>query len=372
VTCRGLANGEPRWQRKLDFEPTWFARWRDLVLISGPDTVQALRVYDGQPAWSFPAPSRKWRLGSVGDGVLKVVPVAAGFVHVERWDDTLLLLDDYRWFYRLRADTGEIAWHYASAAASMRPLDAAAFGPHVTRVGDRLCVQSITGQPYWLGTKATASLAPSRPWLQAPQVIGNCIVLAGEGGRILANESTPPHARLWTYQAPWPTSLTGDLSRLYRKDSVLLALVPRNDGYQCVRLEPTRGTVLWSVSAGQLPYDLDVFSLSIGDTSFYYVRDGKLHARSLNDGSPQWAQTLPARSSRWRMRYTKDYLAVYPAQASKGENFDVGFVDPWDGRWLQRLTFPGMRGLGEVLLTARHVLVSIGGRNFGFRSLDTE
>ncbi len=139
-----------------------------------------------------------------------------------------------------------------------------------------------------------------------------------------------------------------------------------------MRLEPTRGTVLWSVSAGQLPYDLDVFSLSIGDTSFYYVRDGKLHARSLNDGSPQWAQTLSARSSRWRMRYTKDYLAVYPAQASEGENFDVGFVDPWDGQWLQRLTFPGMRGLGEVLLTPRHVLVSIGGRNFGFRSLDTE
>jgi outer membrane protein assembly factor BamB len=372
VTCRALANGAPRWQRKLDFEPTWFGRWRDLVLISGPDAVQALRVHDGQPAWSFPAPSRKWRLGSVRDGVPKVVPVAAGFVHVERWDDTLLLLDDHRRFYRLRIDTGEIAWQYASAAASMHPLDAAAFGPHVTRVGDRLWVQSVTGQPYWLGTKATASLAPSRPWLQAPQVIGNAIVVAGEGGRIFANESTPPHARLWTYEAPWPTSLTGELCRLYRKDSVLFALAPRNDGYECVRLEPTRGRVLWSVPAGQLPDDLDVFSLSIGDTSFYYVRDGKLYARSLNDGSLQWTQTLSAHSAPWRMRYTKNYLAVYPAQASKGGNFDVGFVDPWDGRWLQRLTFLGASGLGEVLLTPRHVLVSIGGRNFGFRSLDAE
>lgn len=372
VACRALANGAPRWQRELDFEPTWFGRWRDLVLISGPDAVQAIRVHDGQTAWSFAAPSRKWRLGSVREGMPQVVPVAAGFVHVERWDDTLLLLDDHRWFYRLRVDTGEIAWQYAPAAASMRPLDAAAFGPHVTRVGDRLWAQSVTGQPYWLGTKATASLAPSRPWLQAPQVIGNAIVLAGEGGRIYANESTPPHARLWTYQAPWPTALTGDLCRLYRKDSVLLALVPRNAGQECVRLEPKRGTVLWSVPAGRLPDDLDVFSLSIGDTSFYYVHAGKLHARSLNDGSLQWTRDLSARSARWRMRYTKDYLAVYPSQAPKDDIFAVGFIDPWDGRWLQRLTFQGTRGLGEVLLTPRRLLVSIGGRNFGFRSLDAE
>jgi hypothetical protein len=300
------------------------------------------------------------------------VPVAAGFVHVERWDDTLLLLDDYRWFYRLRVDTGEITWQFASAAASMRPLDAAAFGPHVARVGERLLVQSITGQPYWLGTKATASLPPSRPWLQAPQVMGNVIVLAGEGGRIFANESTPPHARLWMYEAPWPTSLTGDLCCLYRKDSVLIALAPRNDGYECVRLEPTRGKALWSVPTGQLPYDLDVSSLSIGDTSLYYVRDRKLHARSLNDGSLQWTQTLSARSARWRMRYTKGYLAVYPAEASGDGSFEVDFIDPWDGRWLQRLTFQGTRGLGEVLLTPRHVVVSVGGKNFGFRSLDAE
>jgi hypothetical protein len=139
-----------------------------------------------------------------------------------------------------------------------------------------------------------------------------------------------------------------------------------------VRLEPTRGKVLWSVPAGQLPYDVDVFSLSIGATLFYYVRDGKLHARSLNDGSLQWTQTLFARSARWRMRYAKDYLAVYPATASKDGSFAVGFIDPWNGRWLQRLTFQGTRGRGDVLLTPRHVLVSIGGRNFGFRSLDAE
>src|SRR5262249_40846117 len=147
---------------------------------------------------------------------------------------------------------------------------------------------------------------------------------------------------------------------------------PRNNGYECVRLEPMHGKVLWSVPAWQLPYDLDAFSLSIGDTSFYYVRDGKLHARSLNDGSLQWTQTLSARSARWRMRYTKDYLAVYPAGASKDNSFAVGFIDPWDGRWLQRLTFQDTRGLGEVLLTPRHVVVSVGGKNFGFRSLDAE
>jgi outer membrane protein assembly factor BamB/tetratricopeptide (TPR) repeat protein len=372
VTCRTLMSGEPLWRRNLDFEPTWFGRWRDLVLISGPDAVQALRVHDGQSAWSFPAPSRRWRLGSVRDGIPKVEPRADGFVHAELWDDTLLLLDDHRSFYRLRLDSGQIKWQYASAAAPLRPLDAAAFSSHFTRLGNRLWIQCVTGQPFCLCTKHTPCLSPSRPWLQAPQRIGNAIVLAGEGGRIFGQGCTPPHARLWTYQAQWPTSLTGELCRLYVNESVLLALVPRNAGYECIRVDPAKGTVLWSVPAGRFPDDLDVSSLSIGSMSFFYVRDGKLHARSLNDGSLQWTKDLPARSARWRLRYANDYLAVYPAEAPKGSHFHIGFIDPWDGRCLQRLAFPNSRGIGEVVLTPRRLLVSSAGKIFGFRSLDAE
>ena len=371
VTCRSLADGALRWKANLDVEPTWFGRWGDLVLICGKDEVVALRVDAGRSAWSFAAPSRKWRLGSVQAGVPKILSGADGFVHVERWDDTLLLLDDHRHFYRLRLDTGEIAWQYASPSAPLRPLAGAAFGPFVTRVGDRLWVQSITGQPYWLGAKPTLTGLPSRPWVQAPLVIGSRIVLAGEDGRVFGSNTKPPHDRHWTYQPPWPTSLTGDLCRLVNKDSVLLALVPRNEGHDCVRLDPENGKLLWSLPTRQFDA-LEVPSLVIGDLSFYYVRAGKLHARSLNDGALQWTQALPSGAAKWQVRYTKDYLAVYSPEALKDDGFTVAFIDPWDGRWLQRLTFPGMTGLAETVLTPQFVLVSAGGRIFGFRTAGNE
>lgn len=370
MTCRSLADGTLRWQTKLKFEPAWLGRWRDLVLIAGPDAVQAMHVDNGKAAWWFAAPSRRWRLASVQKGTPKLLSPAAGIVHAERWDDTLLICDDHRCFYRLRLDTGAIDWQYAAPGAALRPLGAAAFAPFMTRVVDRLWAQSVTGQPYWIRDKASPTGMPSRPWLQAPLLIGNGVVMAADGGRVGANGKTPPHERLWEYQAPWPTSLTGDLCRLYNKGSVLLALVPRNDGCECVRLDPARGTVVWSISARHLPADLA--SLCIGDLSFYSVHDGKLHARSLNDGSLQWTQTLPTRSPSCQVRYTKNYLTVYPGSGARDDEFCIAFIDPWDGSLMQRLTFPDARGPGEVLLTPRHVLVSAGGAIFGFRSLDRE
>lgn len=377
ISCRNLADGSLRWQASLDFEPIWLGRWGNLVLISGTDSVQAMRVDDGKLAWTFAAPSRQWRLGSLQNGVPKLLSPAAGIVHVERWDDTLLVLDDHRHVYRLRLDTGEIAWQYAAPAAALRPIGAASFAPHALPIGHRLLMQSVTGQPFWLDGKAstpspTNTGAPSHPWRQTPLLIGNTLVLAENEGRVIANVKLPPHERLWTYQPPWPTSLSGEPCRLHNKGSVLIVFVPRNEGYDCVRLNPERGTLIWSITARQLPPDLGLASMCIGDLSFYYVHAGKLHARSLNDGSSQWTQNLPTRSANWHIRYTKDYLAVYPASGAKDDAFTVSFVDPIEGQLLQRLAFPDARGPGDVLLTPRQVIVSAGGRICGFHSLDHE
>ena len=122
VTCRNDGDGAPRWRRSLDFMPTSLHRWHDLVIFAGPDMVQALRIDDGEATWSFPAPSRIVPIGRVIDGIPQIND-AGGFVHVERWDDTLLLLDDCRAFFRLRLDTGEVAWHHS--AASMAAVSAA-------------------------------------------------------------------------------------------------------------------------------------------------------------------------------------------------------------------------------------------------------
>jgi hypothetical protein len=130
--------------------------------------------------------------------------------------------------------------------------------------------------------------------------------------------------------------------------------------------------MLWTIPARQLPDGLDVDSVCIGDTLFFYADQERLYARSLNDGALVWSHALPARAARWGIRYTKDYLAVYPAAASKGAPFSVSFIDPWAGGLLQRLTFADAYGPGEVLLTPRLALVSAGRRIYGFRGLEPE
>jgi outer membrane protein assembly factor BamB len=369
VTCRS-ADGTLRWRQPLVFVPAWIERWRDLVVFAGPDFVQALRVHDGQEAWSLPAPSRLVPVGKVQRGKPTLSVIAQGFVHCERWDDTLLLLDDHRHFFRLRLDTGEIAWRHASIDATVRPLNSGAFSRHVMRIGAELLVQTNGGQATWLDGAPLG--APSRAWLESPHLVGDRIVAPGEAGRIHGYRKVPPHSPSWTYQIPFTTSLTGELPRLFSTDPVLLALVPRNDGSEWHRLDPATGKFLWSVPANRLPDQVDVGSACIGDLSFYHVDAGRLCARSLNDGALQWERPLPTGHACWQLRYTKHYLTVAPNDEPRATDFFVGFLDPFDGRWLQRLSFPGGRGPGQVLLTPRQVLVSIDGKVHGFRPLDLE
>ncbi len=372
LMCRSLTDGTPRWRQPLDFAPAWLECWHNLVILAGPDAAQVCRVDDGRTVWSVAAPSRKWRLGSVQAGIPKIFHGGAGFIHVERWDDTLLLCDDQRQFLRVHLETGAVAWQHASPAVALRPLDAGFFGPHLARVGSNLLVQNAAGNPCWLATKPIQFGTPCRPWVQAPQVFGKRVLRADEQGRILAHHVAAPRDVAWTYQAPWPTSLSGDLSRLITGDDVLLAAIPRNEGNELIRLDPDSGKLLWTIPPSQLPDGLNHRSVWVGDTLFFYSDREKLYARSLNDGRLQWTYTLPTASVRWQLRYTKDYLAVYPVGGAKGESFGVCVIDPWTGSRLQRLTIPDAHGHGEVLLTPSRLLVSAGGRIYGFRSLDAE
>src|SRR5262249_15827134 len=159
--------------------------------------VQAMRMHDGAVVWSFPAPSRMRQAGSVKGGAVSIDQAGAGFVHVRLWDDTVLLLDDHRTFYRLRLDTGEIAWQYASAGAAMRPLGAGTFCSHFLPVGDRVLVQDASGRPVWLGDKSTPAGEPSRPWFQAPCIVDDRILMAGEAGSIHGYDVKSPQRPIW-------------------------------------------------------------------------------------------------------------------------------------------------------------------------------
>jgi outer membrane protein assembly factor BamB len=369
ITCRKEADGRALWQHKLDFEPTWVKRWRDRVLVIGADGVQAHRIDDGQWLWSFAAPSRGWPQASVLAGIPKIEQHAAGIQHAEIWGDTLLLLDDSRTFLRLRLEDGTVAWQYASPAAPLRPLDAAAFSPHWSRVGERLLVQSVTGQPHVLNTSLTPFGTKARPWLQSPCLADGRVVIAGERGTIAAYDVGDFAMPAWTYRANFATSLTGDLCRLFTQDTVLLAQVPRNRGAEWIRLNPATGKLVWSITP---PDEPAATTVCIGDTAFYRVIANQLIARSLNDGTLLWSQSLPVHAEQWALRYTPESLAVYPASAAKDADFAVSLVDPFDGRWQQRLLIPDVRGGGQVLWTSSGAVVSAGGRIFGFRPLGME
>jgi outer membrane protein assembly factor BamB len=373
---RAVKDGELRWRQTLDFEPAWVERWRDLVVVAGGDTASALHIKNGETAWTFRAPSRRLRVGSVVAGKPILSDAVNGFVRFEQWDDTLLLLDDDRQFYRIRLDTGEIVWQHASPSARLRPLGVG-FNPYFAQVAGQLLAQDVKGQAHWLGQKPLPMGEPTRPWVQAPIVIGKRLILATQPGRIDGHDIASPHTRLWRYEAPFSTSLSGELCRLVHKDSVLLALVPRNEGNDLIRLDPERGTLLWSVPARHLPERLRPEAICIGDTSYFYIHEGVLHSRSLNDGASQWTFALGSFSKRngkqvaWSLRYTKHTLAVYPKGKQSDQAFFVGFVDPWDGRWLQRLEFAETLE-GSVVWTPDRVVVSCAGRIHGFRSLDLE
>jgi outer membrane protein assembly factor BamB len=148
---------------------------------------------------------------------------------------------------------------------------------------------------------------------------------------------------------------------------VLLAVIGRNDGPELIRLNPEKGQLLWTISPRVLANGFDVESLCIGDTSFYYMQAGQLHARSLNDGSVQWTLPLAETRGRWRIRYTKEALAVYATGGGA-----VDFIDPWEGQRLQRLTFPDMPSRMELYRTAGALIVATGAKIYGFRSLDRE
>lgn len=373
VAYRDLATGDSRWERPLDLEPAWVGQGAGVIVVVGADGVRAFRRKDGTLAWSFAAPSRRWPTVSFQYRIPWVVHASTGIETAHFSDEGLLLLDDRRALYRLNLETGAVVWRYTSPSAALRPLDAGAFSPWLAPAGDRIFVQENNGQPaFFAEGKLTSFGRKSRPWEHPPVLTEKSVIFAGEEGQVHAHERGPRCARLWSYEAPYRTSLAGGLCRLQARGSVLLALVPRNQGYDWTRLDPQRGEAVWSLDARQLPEGIDPDSVAIGDTLFYYVAGQKVYANALNDGRQRWTQPLHSRAERWRLRYAGEGLAVTPVAPAREEDFEVALLDAFTGEWNQRLTFPGAHGPGSVVWSSRAVVVAAGGRIFGFRSLDAE
>ena len=216
-----------------------------------------------------------------------------------------------------------------------------------------------------IGAKPVSLGGPARAWKQAPPIISNRLILTPTPGRIEARETTSPHREVWSYDAPWPTSLAGETARLLAGDSVLLAAIPRNVGVELLRLDTDAGKLLWLLTPAQSPSAAALDSLCIGDTCFYYVDAGTLYAYALNDGAQRWSARVGAGT---RLRYSKHALAVFPIEA-RDTDFSIAFLDPWDGTLLQRLKIPGAHGSGSVAWHSHGLAVAVGGKIHGFRTL---
>jgi outer membrane protein assembly factor BamB len=389
VTCLDPATGARRWTRRLDFEPAWCGRHRDLVVLAGADGVTAVRLDDGTPVWSFPAPSRWHRAYSLtrdGPALVAHTDGLAGF-HIA--GGRLICLHDQRRFIALDLATGEVGWQRAAPSAALRPLDGGVFQPHfLVRQGDVLA-QDAHAARVWLTGGRVVERAENpwpRAWEQPPLAQASCIYVTAQAGRVVCLDAKTRRPR-WTFEPAWPTSLTGAPAVLFGNGRVVLALVPRNQGHELVCLDPRDGGVTWRLPPDTFRTAPDRTAVALDEKAVYAARRDGLEARSLNDGRLLWRQALPAAGAPWRLLYAAGTLIAYPeprpvdaalartpfaalrdipASAFSGRaSAGVVLVAAADGRVLDRLAVPegvdGMRVVGDSLV------VSAGGvvRSFG-------
>ncbi len=372
LVCYSVNDDKPRWRMPRDVEPRWLGCWRDRVVLFSDDAVEARAIADGALAWRFRLKNTVRKLATVETGQPRIRRVSTGVGYVEIVGDVLFFVDDSRYFYRLNLEDGRVTWQYAPKDADIRPLDSAAFSPFLASIGDAVVVQRVDGQPMMLGTSLTPIAQPSRPWRQAPAVLGKRAVFAGEAGTISAFDIGNAATLAWTWTPALTSSLTGEPFRLAHANDVLLALIPRNDGVDWARLNPAKGQTFWTVDAKPARALSEFGAITIGELSFFYVLGDYLYARSLNDGRLEWKQNLLPGKKNWAVRYTKNYLVVYPSTGTQKAGFSVDFLDPWTGERLQRLAFPHAVGPCRLAIARGNIRISDGAAIHTFRSLPLE
>jgi outer membrane protein assembly factor BamB len=230
-----------------------------------------------------------------------------------------------------------------------------------------------------------------KPWPEPPAPIGDNRFLIPDDGAVLLFDARAGK-ELARYTIPGDDSLTGELPRFrVHKDGILL-IVNRNHGVELDRLMLDGLRRAWDRSPILAGRELD--DVAFRDDRFFTAADGVLAAHDWATGNPVWETPLPdAPHTRWRITVAPQVLLLHPAEAlllnprfdaigefrragwdktrlltAMSRSYDawtarelpVLFIDPTDGRLVQRLTFPAAGPAAGVAVTPKGVVVVTG------------
>jgi cellulose synthase operon protein C len=355
LVCRETDSGRLRWRRTLSSSPDWVGRHADLVVAAGPWGVHALTVDEGLPLWDFP-------VGPRGEEQrLCRYRLTAGRVFFLQGERRLCALD---------AETGQTLWTRWAPAA---PLNLAYPGGrffHAEPVGnERLLLQTSGGRLWLLDARTGETLQDletgRQPWPRAPLVLDDRIVCVVPDTYHVVLVDATAGKEVGRYALTATSTLSGEPPSAVGAGDRLVLLVPRNYGFNLLRLDPQTAKPLWPTEFPIAADSILAESVSLDAQALYFTAGATLCAQALADGRPLWRVPLRGPGRAWQTLRTRDYLAAYPSDVGarrlevrgpllafeaaatlplsgqSGLGFPVLFCDPKSGQLVQRLNLNG-------------------------------
>lgn len=283
LRLHAAATGKVLWETTLPFAPAWSAFGPDRIVVAGEDGIAGLRLQDGDLLWLW---SR--RSGQSG-------------VH-------LSVLPNDLWTGACGNSLSGFQCLHSSSAAPARIC--------FSQGQRKLCVNSEDGRIIACTWPAGAKIRPlhqENPHSATFVSLGRGQRLSIKNARRIECLDLGNNRCKWTYTPNLPTTLSGELPHLFFRNEILLALIPRNYGYDLERIDPKTGKNIWKPAARLCKDTFDDKSIAIAQGRVYYVSGRGMYCRSLADGRLVWKRKLRESATPWRLERTRQALIVYPA-----------------------------------------------------------
>lgn len=299
IFCCDPATGKARWQRQITFRPRWAGLHVDRVVIAGERDIESLQLEDGRLIWAF-----------------RAEPEQGAFESFQLTAEQLLFVVDSRRLVALDLDRGSVRWSRWAPGGRLLPLDAGRFVPHFLASDGMVIIQCIRGQTLCLDAVTGRLVRQGEPgatlWPHPPLPLEPGRACVVENGHVRFIELSSGR-EIWKFEPRWPTSSSGEALSVLGDKKTLLAVVPRNYGYEIERLDPASGRPVWEDEprlVGRRRADLQ--GLSAGEDVLYQVGHNSLACRSLHTGKVLWKKKLP-RAGAWQTRPTPTGVITFPA-----------------------------------------------------------
>jgi outer membrane protein assembly factor BamB len=398
VFCLDVLAGKVRWMRPAapDDETAWLGTAGNVALRAGDKQLVGLSLVHGDTElrWAQSVPLQVTLAYSLEDNEPKRLTNPFPPAHFLCNERLLFFLVDRRLLMALEPATGKYAWSFWAPGGKIRPLeDGGWFNPHYA-VGDRFVLLQTTAGKWLVLDSQTGKLlhegvAPTT-WSQPPRPFdGGRFVFSGQAGQVTMLDAAMGVA-VWTYEPGGRTSLTGAPTQIFGDKHHLLALINRNIGPELVRLDPKKGTRIWSIPF--LAGDFDARMAAFDNGAVFFACRNTLECRSLQNGALLWKKSLPGAFPAWQFIRAGEVLLAHPQEEiqvpwllsvvnpftlpalyHRFARFDseraILIIDPRDGQLLQRLPLPEAVG-GPISVEAGENLLAVkaGGKLIIFRS----